>query len=44
MRFPDATAEEAHRGTPYTADFVERPYPQCEGPPVFTDVTEMEPA
>ncbi len=38
MTFPDAAAEKAHQTAPYTLKFVERLYPNCAEPPVFTDL------
>lgn len=38
MVFPDAAAEQAHAGAPYTQAFVEALYPNCQAEPTFTDL------
>lgn len=44
MAFPDAAAEERHRRAPYTEEFVAALYPRCEAPPVFSELSVVEPA
>ena len=41
MKFPDAAAEEAHKGAEYTQDFVKILYPRCEIKPQFTNLTTI---
>lgn len=38
MAFSDQSDEERHQTAPYTMDFVEVLYPNCEEQPVFTDL------
>ena len=39
MAFPDQGAEKVHQQAPYTMQFVEVLYPNCEVQPRFTDLT-----
>lgn len=39
MAFADSTAEEKHRQAEHTEGFVKVLSPNCEGEPIFTDVT-----
>lgn len=41
MNFKDEKAEAHHRKTAYVKRFVEILYPNCEIPPVFTDLTPV---
>lgn len=41
MAFPDAEAEDRHRGAPYTRSFVEELYPRCEKEPEFEELAPI---
>lgn len=42
MAFPDAEAERNHQTAPYTKNFVEALYPNCEEEPSFMALTLVE--
>lgn len=41
MTFKDTAAEALHKRAPHTQAFVDRLYPLCLEPPVFTDLQEI---